>query len=59
MTTDSAGNELMALEAGDESLLTRLDPAVPLPLSLVVARRQGRILLVLNRWRQEGSCPAG
>jgi len=47
------------MTAGDESLLSRLDPAVPLPLALVVARREGRTLLVLNRWRQEWELPGG
>ena len=36
-----------------------LDPSIPLPLSLMVAEHDGRVLLVHNSWRQEWELPLG
>lgn len=42
-----------------ESDLAGLDPAVPMPLSLLVAEHDGRVLLVHNAWRREWELPGG
>jgi tRNA threonylcarbamoyl adenosine modification protein YjeE len=42
-----------------ESDLDRLDPSIPLKLSLMVAEHDGRVLLVHNSWRQEWELPVG
>ncbi len=42
-----------------ESDLTDLDPAIPMPLSLLVAEHDGRVLLVHNAWRREWELPGG
>lgn len=42
-----------------ESELAVLDPAIPLPLSLLVAEHDGRVLLVHNAWRREWELPGG
>jgi len=59
LALDANGNELLAFVSGDESDLGRLDPNVPLPLSLVVAQHEGDTLLVFNRWRREWELPGG
>ncbi|HEX6473152.1 MAG TPA: NUDIX hydrolase [Streptosporangiaceae bacterium] len=59
LVVDSDGNELLEFVAGSEDDLDRLDPAIPLPLALVVARHEGRTLLVLNRRRRQWELPGG
>ena len=56
---DRSGNELLRFVRGPESLLGGLDAGVPLPLSLVVARHAGEVLLVFDRWRQQWELPGG
>jgi tRNA threonylcarbamoyladenosine biosynthesis protein TsaE len=43
----------------DESELDELDPRIPLPLSLMVAEHDGRVLLVHDAWRREWELPGG
>lgn len=43
----------------EESELADLDPRIPLPLSLMVAEHDGRVLLVHNAWRREWELPGG
>jgi 8-oxo-dGTP diphosphatase len=59
IVVDAAGNELLEFNVGSEQDLEHLDPDIPLPLSLVVGRHQGRTLLVLNRWRKQWELPGG
>lgn len=59
IAVDARGNELLAFARGNEVDLERLDSAVPLPLSLVVARHGSQTLLVFDRWRQEWELPGG
>ncbi|MDR7326958.1 MULTISPECIES: NUDIX domain-containing protein [Catenuloplanes] len=59
IAVDVDGNELLEFRTGHERDLERLDPDVPLPLSLVVGRHQGSTLLVLNRRRGRWELPGG
>jgi 8-oxo-dGTP diphosphatase len=59
LAADGRGNLLLDLRPGPESVLGDLRPVAPLPLSLVVALRDGECLLVFNRWRQEWELPGG
>nr|WP_246416485.1 tRNA (adenosine(37)-N6)-threonylcarbamoyltransferase complex ATPase subunit type 1 TsaE [Nocardioides luti] len=52
-------NLLLDFSRCDESELGDLDPAVPLPLALMVAEHDGRVLLVHNAWRREWELPGG
>ncbi|MFY1635290.1 NUDIX hydrolase [Solwaraspora sp. WMMB335] len=56
---DTEGNELLDFRVGPEQDLERLDPHIPLPLSLVVGQHQGCTLLVFNRWRRQWELPGG
>jgi tRNA threonylcarbamoyladenosine biosynthesis protein TsaE len=42
-----------------EADLDDLDPSIPLPLSLLVAEHDGRVLIVHNAWRDEWELPGG
>ena len=42
-----------------ESELDTLDPRIPLPLALMVAEHDGRVLLVHDAWRREWELPGG
>jgi tRNA threonylcarbamoyl adenosine modification protein YjeE len=42
-----------------ESELDELDPRIPLPLALMVAEHEGRVLLVHDAWRREWELPGG
>lgn len=42
-----------------ESELDDLDPLIPLPTSLMVAEREGCVLMVHNTWRREWELPGG
>ncbi len=42
-----------------ESELDDLDPLIPLPLALMVAEREGSVLMVHNTWRREWELPGG
>lgn len=59
IAVDVSGNELLGFARGSEVDLVQLGPAVPLPLSLVVARNADETLLVFDRWRQEWELPGG
>ena len=52
-------NLLLDFRRCAEEELADLDPAVPLPLSLLVAERDGCVLMVHNSWRQEWELPGG
>ena len=52
-------NLLVDFRHGPESDLDRLDPSIPLKLSLMVAEHDGRVLVVHNSWRQEWELPVG
>ncbi|GCD92093.1 tRNA (adenosine(37)-N6)-threonylcarbamoyltransferase complex ATPase subunit type 1 TsaE [Nocardioides sp. LS1] len=43
----------------EESELGDLDPTIPLPLSLMVAEHDGRVVMVHNAWRREWELPGG
>jgi 8-oxo-dGTP diphosphatase len=55
----SDGSALLAFSRGDESELSDLDPAIPLPLALIVVWCQGRCLMVYDRWKSEWELPGG
>jgi 8-oxo-dGTP diphosphatase len=59
IVVDANGNELLEFEVTPHADLACLDPRIPLPLSLVVARHNGETLLVLNGWRGEWELPGG
>jgi len=59
LVVDSRGNELLEFNVGSEGDLDDLDPAIPMPLALVVARHENRRLLVFNRWREQWELPGG
>lgn len=59
LVVDSRGNELLEFNVGSEGDLDDLDPAIPMPLALVVARHENRTLLVFNRWREQWELPGG
>lgn len=42
-----------------ESELDELDPLIPLPTALMVAEREGCVLMVHNTWRREWELPGG
>lgn len=52
-------NLLLDFRFCPESDLDRLDPSLPLGVSLMVAVHDGRVLLVHNSWRQEWELPGG
>jgi tRNA threonylcarbamoyladenosine biosynthesis protein TsaE len=52
-------NLLLDFRRCAESELGSLDPAIPLPLALLVAEHDGRVLLVHNAWRDEWELPGG
>ena len=56
--TDRNGNQLLALDFVDESVVNAAHSEPVLPLSLVIMTYQGKVLMIFNRWRQEWSCPA-
>ncbi|MEU7752824.1 NUDIX hydrolase [Micromonospora sp. NPDC049101] len=56
---DAAGNELLEFRTGAEGSLELLEADIPLTLALVVARYNGKTLLVLNRSRKEWELPGG
>jgi 8-oxo-dGTP diphosphatase len=59
IAVDVDGNELLEFRAGHEQDLNQLDADIPLPLSLVVGRYQGGVLLVFNHWRRRWELPGG
>lgn len=56
---DERGNALQSFEVLPEDELVRLDPSIPLPLSLVVLWCAGRCLMVFDRWKQQWELPGG
>ncbi|MEU4385703.1 NUDIX hydrolase [Promicromonospora sp. NPDC023805] len=59
LITDAQRNELVEFKCGSEDELDCLDPGIPLPLALVVARHDDCTLLVFNRWRKLWELPGG
>src|SRR5579875_2710755 len=59
LVVDDAGNVLVKFERGAESRLHSLDPAIPLPLSLVALWHGDRCLAVFDRWKQAWELPGG
>lgn len=57
--TDSKGNQLLALDFVEESVVNAAHPEPALPLSLAVLTHQGKVLMIFNRWRQEWELPGG
>ena len=57
--TDRSGNELLAIDLIEEGELIRPHHAVTLPLSLVILKHAGKVLMMFNRWRQEWELPGG
>lgn len=57
--TDSKGNQLLALECDEESVVNAVHSEPALPLSLAVLTLQGQVLMIFNRWRQEWELPGG
>ncbi|MDQ0678325.1 8-oxo-dGTP diphosphatase [Arthrobacter pascens] len=57
--TDRSGNELLAIDLVDEFELSEPHHEAALPLSLVVLRHAGKVLMIFNRWRQEWELPGG
>lgn len=57
--TDLKGNQLLALDFVGESMVNVVHSEPVLPLSLVVATYQGKVLMIFNRWRQEWELPGG
>lgn len=55
----SGSSALLAFDRVPEEELSRPDPAVPLPLSLVVLWCDGKCLLVFNRYQQAWELPGG
>ena len=56
---DERWNALQSFEVLPEDELVRLDPSIPLPLSLVVLWCAGRCLMVFDRWKQQWELPGG
>jgi tRNA threonylcarbamoyladenosine biosynthesis protein TsaE len=52
-------NLLLDFRPGAEDELETLDPSVPLPLSLMVAESDGRLLMVRNTWSREWELSGG
>lgn len=52
-------NLLLDFRRCAEDELAGLDPAVPLPLSLMVAEHEGRLLMVRNTWSREWELSGG
>ena len=59
LAVDAEGNRLLAFRTCAEDELARLDPAVPMPLALVVAEYDGQVLLAMNSWRLAWELPGG
>ncbi len=59
LAADQAGNELLDFAFGVEADLDDLDPAIPLPLSLVAALDVEGCLVVFSRHREEWELPGG
>jgi 8-oxo-dGTP diphosphatase len=59
LVADAQHNELVEFKRGSEDDLDCLDPGIPLPLALVVARHDDCTLLVFNRWRKHWELPGG
>lgn len=57
--TDRNGNQLLALDFVDESVVNAAHSEPVLPLSLVIMTYQGKVLMIFNRWRQEWELPGG
>lgn len=57
LAVDGRGNALVEFSFGVEGDLDSLD--LPLPLSLVVLWRDGRCLMVFDRWKQAWELPGG
>lgn len=57
--TDRNGNQLLALDFVDESVVNVIHSEPVLPLSLVVMTYQGKVLMIFNKWRQEWELPGG
>jgi 8-oxo-dGTP diphosphatase len=57
--TDRRGNQLLALDFVEESVVNAAHSEPALPLSLVVLTYQEKILMILNRWRLEWELPGG
>jgi 8-oxo-dGTP pyrophosphatase MutT (NUDIX family) len=57
--TDSKGNQLLALDFVEESVVNADHSEPALPLSLAVLTHQGQVLMIFNRWRQEWELPGG
>lgn len=59
LAVDSRGNELLRWLPAVGGVLPAVDPSVPTPLALMVARRGSRTLIVYNRWRECWELPGG
>jgi 8-oxo-dGTP diphosphatase len=59
LVTTPRGDQLLEFHAGSELNIPEADRMIPLPLALVAARHQGKILFVFNRWRGEWELPGG
>lgn len=55
----SKGDQLLEFHAGSTLDLPESERAIPLPLALVAARYQGKMLFIFNRWRGEWELPGG
>lgn len=59
LAVDSRGNELLRWLPAESGVLPAVDPSVPTPLALMVARSGSRTLIVYNRWRKCWELPGG
>jgi 8-oxo-dGTP diphosphatase len=59
LVTSRRGDELLEFHPGTTLHLPEAARAIPLPLALMAAQYEGKILFVFNRWRDVWELPGG
>jgi len=59
LITTQKGDVLLEFHPGFQFDIPEAETAIPMPLALVVARCQGKILFIFNQWRNSWELPGG
>lgn len=59
LVIDKKGNVLLEFHTGTHLDIPESEQAIPMPLALVAAKYQGKVLLVFNQWRKVWELPGG
>ena|SRR5579859_4878817 len=59
LVTTRKGDVLLEFRPGLQLNIPETETSIPMPLALVVAKHQGKILFVFNQWRNTWELPGG